>query len=85
MDRRVRRRVGRIGHADLFLRHRRENQAEVRARICDGLGFLGIELDDKQNAANAGVIAVRVIRTDEEWMIAKTVVRVLGLKIGKVN
>ena len=25
----------------------------VRARICDGLGFLGIELDEKRNAANA--------------------------------
>ena len=63
-----------------------ENAPIVRARICDGLGFLGIELEEKQNAANAGVIsadasrvAVRVIHTDEEWMIAKTVCRVLGL------
>jgi acetate kinase len=58
----------------------------VRARICDGLEFLGIELEDKQNAVNAGVIStdasritVRVIHTDEEWMIAKTVCGVLGL------
>ena len=58
----------------------------VRARICDRLGFLGIELEEKRNEANEGVIsaaagrvAVRVIRTDEEWMIAKTVCRVLGL------
>ena len=63
-----------------------ENAPEVRARICDGLEFLGIELEEKQNAANAGVIsantgrvAVRVMHTDEEWMIAKTVCRVLGL------
>jgi acetate kinase len=63
-----------------------ENAATVRARACDGLGFLGIELKEKQNVANAGVIsaaasrvAVRVIRTDEEGMIAKTVCRVLGL------
>ena len=63
-----------------------ENAARVRARACDGLGFLGIELEEKQNVANAGVIsaaasrvAVRVIRTDEEYMIAKTVCRVLGL------
>ncbi len=63
-----------------------ENAPEVRARICAGLGFLGIELDEKQNAAGADVIsaatsraAVRVIRTDEELMIAKTVCRVLGL------
>ena len=63
-----------------------ENAPSVRARICDGLEFLGIELDEKQNSANEGVIcsatsrvAVRVIRTDEEWMIAKTVCRVIGL------
>jgi acetate kinase len=63
-----------------------ENAPVVRARICNGLGFLGIELEEKRNAANEGVIstaagrvAVRVIRTDEERMIAKTVCRVLGL------
>jgi acetate kinase len=63
-----------------------ENAPIVRTRICDGLGFLGIELEEKRNAANEGVISVaagrvtvRVIRTDEEWMIAKTVCRVLGL------
>ena len=62
-----------------------ENAPAVRARICDGLGFLGIELDEKRNAANEGVIsaagrvAVRVIRTDEEQTIAKMVCHVLGL------
>jgi len=63
-----------------------ENAPPVRARICDGLGFLGIELDGKRNETNEGVIstvagrvAVRVIRTDEEWMIAKMVGRVVGL------
>jgi acetate kinase len=63
-----------------------EKAPVVRARICDGLGFLGIELEEKQNVANAGVIsanasrvAVRVIHTDEEWMIANTVCRILGL------
>jgi acetate kinase len=63
-----------------------ENAPAVRARICDGLGFLGIELDQRRNAANEGVIStaagrgtVRVIRTDEEIMIARTVCRVLGL------
>ena len=34
-----------------------ENAPPVRARICDGLGFLGIELDEQRNAANAGVIS----------------------------
>ena len=69
-----------------------ENAPIVRARICDGLEFLGIELEEKQNSANEGVIssdksrvAVRVIRTDEEWMIAKTVCRVLGLGTKEVE
>jgi acetate kinase len=63
-----------------------ENAPLVRARICEGLGFLGIELEPERNAANEGVIsaaagrvAVRVIPTDEERMIARTVCRVLGL------
>jgi acetate kinase len=67
-----------------------EHAPTVRARICDGLGFLGIELDEKRNLANAGVISsetsrisVRVIRTDEEWIIASTVCRVLGLTTKK--
>jgi len=69
-----------------------ENAPTVRARICDGLGFLGIELEAQRNAANEGVIsaaasrvAVRVIRTDEERMIAKTVCRVLGLGMADDN
>ena len=63
-----------------------ENSPVVRARICDGLGFLGIEIEEKRNTANEGVISttasrvpVRVIHTDEEWMIARTVAGVLGL------
>jgi acetate kinase len=67
-----------------------ENAALIRERICDGLGFLGIEIDQNRNAKNAplistdgGPVAVRVIRTDEEIMIARSVVRVLGLDKGK--
>ena len=63
-----------------------ENQPKVRARICAGLQFLGLRLDPKRNRASAPVIStraspvtVRVIRTDEEVTIAKTVCRVLGL------
>jgi acetate kinase len=61
-----------------------ENAPLVRARICEGLGFLGIELDDPRNAANAAVVstdagrvAVRVIPTDEDLMIARSVDRIL--------
>lgn len=62
-----------------------ENAPEVRARICEGLEFLGLALDEAANAANAPVISaassrvdVRVIRTDEEVMIARSVFRLLG-------
>ena len=61
-----------------------ENSAEVRARICGGLGFLGVELDEAENTANAPLIsthasrvAVRVIRTDEELIMAREVCRFL--------
>jgi acetate kinase len=63
-----------------------ENAALIRQRICDGLGFLGIELDKERNAKNAPLISpdagglkVRVIRTDEELMIARSTTRVLHL------
>jgi acetate kinase len=63
-----------------------ENAPTIRARVCEGLGFLGIELDERRNVASEGVISsaasrvtVRVIRTDEESMIAKLVCHVLGL------
>ena len=58
-----------------------ENAPTVRARICAGLEFLGIELKEKRNAANKGVIStssgavtVRVIPTNEELMIARMTV-----------
>ena len=65
-----------------------ENAPVVRARICDGLGFFGIELEEKRNMTNEGVISsaassvvVRVIHTDEEQMIARSVCHILGLDI----
>jgi len=63
-----------------------ENAPEIRARICEGLGFLGLHLDETKNQTNAPVIStaarpvtVRVIRTDEEVVIAKAVCQVLSL------
>jgi acetate kinase len=63
-----------------------ENSAVVRQRICTGLGFLGIELCDDPNArheplisTDAGRVRVRVIRTDEELMIAQSVARLLAI------
>jgi acetate kinase len=66
-----------------------ENAPPVRARICDGLGFLGIELSESRNAETAAVIStdasratVRVIRTDEDLMIARSVARILDATAG---
>ena len=61
-----------------------EHSPEARRQICEGLGFLGIGLDAGRNAANAPVIsedparvAVRVIPTDEEVMIAGATARLV--------
>jgi acetate kinase len=63
-----------------------ENAAAVRARVSQGLQHLGIELDDARNAQGAALIspdsssvAMRVIRTDEESVIADATVRLLEL------
>jgi acetate kinase len=57
-----------------------EHSPEVRSKICDKLEFLGIELDEIKNMNNDPVISteiskvtVRVIKTNEELMIAKMV------------
>jgi acetate kinase len=63
-----------------------ENSAEVRTRICDGLNWLGLELDEERNASRIngqeGIIsregsklAAYVIPTDEELLIARDTVR----------
>jgi acetate kinase len=61
-----------------------ENAPLIRARICEGLAFLGIDLSESRNAETAPLIStdasratVRVIRTDEDLMIARSVRRVL--------
>jgi len=67
-----------------------ENSAPIRARICSGLGFLGLTLDEARNAQNAPVISAdgsavktRVICTDEEIMLARSALRVLNLDNSK--
>lgn len=61
-----------------------ENDADLRADICARLGWLGLIVDEEANAAHAPVIsapesriAVRVIPTDEERMIALHTLRIL--------
>jgi len=65
-----------------------ENSPEVRERICHGLKFLGIELDREKNYNNGPVISsdisivsVRVIPTNEELMIARSVCHLLKYNI----
>jgi acetate kinase len=55
-----------------------EHAPSVRLRICEGLDFLGIRIDPDRNAAHApaisregGPVTVRVLRTDEDLMIAR--------------
>lgn len=55
-----------------------ENAARVRARLCEGLEFLGLRLDPAANAANAerisgaaSRVSAFVIPTNEEVMIAR--------------
>jgi acetate kinase len=64
-----------------------ENSAEIRSRICAGLEWMGIELDDAKNKAMAGGegridaansrVEVWVIPTDEELLIARDTWRVV--------
>jgi acetate kinase len=63
-----------------------EHNGSIRARICDGLECLGLVLHPDLNAANHPLIstatsrvAARVIRTDEELMIARSTCRLLKL------
>ncbi len=66
-----------------------ENSAPVRERICEGLAFLGIRLDTLRNNANAPVISkdkdsvsVRVMKTNEELMIAQHTYGLIGNRGG---
>lgn len=62
-----------------------ENQPEIRGRVAERLGWLGLELDDGRNEANSQIISttdssikVFVIPTDEEQVIADEALSVLS-------
>ena len=64
-----------------------ERAHEIRAQICEGLSWLGLVIDDSANRAHHTTIssaqsrvAVCVIPTNEESMIARSTAAVLGLK-----
>lgn len=63
-----------------------ENSWEIRSRVCDGLQWLGVELDDDLNRAhiagreglissNGSRLVTYVIPTDEELLIARDTAR----------
>jgi len=61
-----------------------EHAAPIRSRICAGLEFLGLQIDERRNAEHAPIISaehsrvmVRVIPTDEALMIARHTYRLL--------
>ncbi len=62
-----------------------EHEPSIRAGVCASLGYLGVRLDDDANARNERTIsthdsrvAVLVIPTDENLMIARHTLRLLG-------
>lgn len=62
-----------------------EHSRLVRERVCEGLGWIGIELDRGRNAENrlaistdASRVRVLVIPTDEERVIARACARLLA-------
>jgi acetate kinase len=62
-----------------------EHAAAIRQRICEGLEFLGIALDQQRNEAHApiisrdgGPVTVRVMKTNEDLMIARHTYRLLS-------
>lgn len=67
-----------------------ENEAPIRSRVCQSLGYLGVELDENLNKSARGTeqlvstpqskVKVLVVPTDEELMIARDVV-----ELGKIK
>lgn len=62
-----------------------ENSAEIRARVCEGQGWIGIDIDRQANAENGSVISsdlsrvrVMIIPTNEELVIARAAVSILA-------
>jgi acetate kinase len=68
------------------------NAPEIRSRICEGLSYLGITLDSKANGARAKTISapgaaltVQALLSDEEYMIARHVLRVTTGHLAEVE
>lgn len=63
-----------------------EHAAPIRAMVCEQAKWLGVQLDQEANerhltviSKRTGAVTVCVVRTDEEWMIARHTRRLIGL------
>jgi acetate kinase len=82
----------RSGYSCFFPEGLVKNAPEIREGICSNLQFIGVTLDKKRNDHNEAIISgegsrviVRVIKTDEELMIARLVCGILGLSNQNLN
>ena len=65
-----------------------ENQVNMRRKVCEGLSFMGVKIDDKINSVSRGEevlistpdssVKIVVIPTDEEFMIASDTMEIVG-------
>lgn len=72
-----------------------ENDADLRSRICDRMGYLGIKLDERANVAASGAlpedgvvisapdsaVKILVLPTNEEWMVATNTWKVIHQEV----
>jgi acetate kinase len=81
--------VAALGGADaiVFTGGVGENQTGTREYVCEGLGFMGVKIDNELNARSRGKevllstpessVKICVIPTDEEFMIASDTLQIL--------
>jgi acetate kinase len=71
-----------------------ENAPEMRAKICQGLGFMGIEVDARRNpdmredgdiASHTSPVRIFVIRAREDLVLARETLRLCGSHAGSTS
>jgi acetate kinase len=69
-----------------------ENSSFIRKKVCHGLKFLAMDIEDEKNESGKAIISsekssiiVRIVKTNEELMIARHAYNLLGEYNGKRN
>lgn len=69
-----------------------EHSPEIRSRICAGIEFLGIRVDEEKNSTHSAIISpesgqvdIRIIKTNEELMIARHTMKILKTLNGSLQ